>query len=254
MANAFQTARQLERFQNSSFTFSIEELLEIKPQTDSQTELHGTLLHQAVERSNQEYCKELIEKAATANEPDQINNLLKEIADFEDAVAPQASMRRDLEAAKKKLREFPKICCDFSEKVEDGMALKSNLHTDLEKKDQAEMAFFLYEMAGVLLLSGDKEQFFSLYDGLPQNIKKTFNVLIHNMGVCLNQFSVTLDLTLAYSISRQLAEAAIRIGYFVANGDDLGDSASEEVSRMERELPEYMEATPDSDTIQAQFA
>ncbi len=254
MANAFQTERQLERFQNNSLKPSLERLLEITPQTDSQKELHGKLLHQTIEQNNLEYSRELIERAATATKPAQVKKLLEEIASFEDAVAPQAAMRRDLEAAKKKLRKFPKICCEYSEKAQKIPPLNFNLHSNLEKKDQAEMAFYLYEMAGVLLLSGDKEQFFSLYGGLPQDIKEAFNILTHNMGACLNEFSITVDLTLAYSLSRKLAEAAIRVGYFVANGDDLGDSASEEVSRMERELPEYMEATADSDIIQAQFA
>ncbi|GAB5411936.1 MAG: hypothetical protein ChlgKO_10500 [Chlamydiales bacterium] len=254
MANAFQTERELERFQNNSLKLSLEKLLKITPQNDSQKELHGKLLHQAVEQSNLEYSKELFERAATATQSDQVKKLLEEIANFEDAVAPHATMRRDLEAAKKKLRKFPKICCEYSDKAQNIPPLSLNLHTGLEMKDQAEMAFYLYEMAGVLLLSGDKEQFFSLYRGLPQNIKEAFNILTHNMGACLNEFSITVDLTLAYTFSRKLAEAAIRVGYFVANGDDLGDSASEEVSRMERELPEYMEATADSDIIQAQFA
>lgn len=254
MANAFQTARKLERFQNNSSKLTLEELLEITPQTDSQTELHGTLLHQVIEKINQDYSEELVQQVKSITDPNQVKIILKEIADFEEAVAPHAKMRRNLEAAKRALRRVKVACCDYSERVNKEIALHPTLHTSLEKKDQAEMAFYLYEMAGVLLLSGDKQQFFSLYDGLPQNMKESFNLLIHEMGVCLKEFSVTLDLTLAYNLSRQLAEAAIRVGYFVANGDDLGESAKEEVSRMERELPEYMEVTADSDIIQAQFA
>ncbi|MDX8430553.1 MAG: hypothetical protein SNF33_01920 [Candidatus Algichlamydia australiensis] len=244
MANAFKVARELERIQKSSIYFSLEQLSQINPQTDKQNELHGSLLHQAFIKAENERGEALIKRASKELESGEKAKILLDITQFEEEFAPAASLRRKLEVAKARLRRETK-----KESI-----LSPTLYSGLEIKDRAEMAFYLYDMAGVLLVSGHKQQFFSLYHGLPQSTKEVFNLLIHEMGACLNEFTITLDLTRAYVLSRQLAEAAIRTGYFIANGDDLGASAKEEVARMERELPEYMEQTQATDVIQAKFA
>ncbi len=265
MGDAFKVDRELDSIQKN--TYSLEELLQISPQTADQ-EMHlGSLINRRVEDLDKQHSSVLINRAkqlSLEKHPDsgKVKDILNEISAFEDEVALPAKERCELEAAKDSLRGAKELlsskeCCSYSDRIQNELALDPNIHLGLEKAERADMAFYLYEMAGVLLIQGDKLQFFSLYRDLPVKIRDTFNLLIHNMGACLDEFTVTLDLTRAYTISRQLAEAAVRTGYFVCNGYDLGASAKEEVDRIERELSEYMPSQqPEGgdSLIQAKFA